>query len=168
MTSISNALTAAAGDGSGIDESSERAGQQRHRQRDHHPPQREVRPHDRQFPGDRPAIADQGPAHHHGDGGAEIGADREQRARHRIGGERPTRQNRAERSADQQSLQSGLRPHRSRHFFVWQDLRDEGAEQAAGQHPRQDAAEQSEVVLQDFPHPMGAVAPPDQRSADCD
>jgi hypothetical protein len=38
-----------------------------------------------------------------------------------------------------------------------------GAEQTAGQYPWQDAAEQPEIVTQDFPHPTGAIAPIDPR-----
>jgi hypothetical protein len=48
---------------------------------------------------------------------------------------------------------------------VRQDLGDERAEQAARQHAWQDAAEQREVVGQDFQHAVDAVAPPDQRGA---
>jgi hypothetical protein len=148
-----------------IDEAAERAGQHRDRQRDHDPPQREVRAEDRQFPGYRAAVADQRPAHHHGDGGAEIGADGEQRRRHRIGGEGTAGQDRAERRADQQSLQPGLRPQRSGDLVVRQNFRDEAAEQAAGQHARHDFSEQPEIMGEDLEHAVDAVAPPDQACA---
>jgi hypothetical protein len=36
------------------------------------------------------------------------------------------------------------------------------------QYPWQDAAEQPEIVAQDFPHPTGAIAPIDPRRADRD
>ena len=44
------------------------------------------------------------------DGGAEIGADREQRARHRIGGEGTAGQDRAERRADQKPFSPDFGP----------------------------------------------------------
>ena len=47
-----------------------------------------------------------------------------------------------------------------------QDLGDEGAEQAARQHARQDAAEQRDIVGQDIKYAADAVAAPDQRGAD--
>ena len=80
----------------------------------------------------------------------------EQRACHRIGGEGTAGQDRAERGADQQALQSGGRPERSRYFLVRQNFRDERAEQATGQHARQDFAEQRKVMLENFPY---ALAP---------
>ena len=45
---------------------------------------------------------------------------------------------------------------------------DEGAEQAARQHARQDAAEQREIAKQDFGDAVNAVAPVDQHDADRD
>ncbi len=49
-----------------------------------------------------------------------------------------------------------------------QDLRNEGAEQAARQHAWQDAAEQLEIAGENFEHAVDAVAPVDQRGADRD
>jgi len=152
---------------SDIDETAERTGEHRQRQRDHDSPERAVRPHDRQLPGDGAAVADQGPAHDHGNGGAEIGAHREQRRGDRIDGERPTWQDRAEGGTDQKTLQAGGRSERARDLLVRQDFGDERAEQAAGEDPRQDAAEQAEIMGQDLQHAVDAVAAPDQRGADC-
>ena len=152
----------------GVDEAPERAGQNRQRQRDHDAPQREVGAENRQLPRDRAAIADQRPAHDHRNRRAEIGADGEQGCGHRINGERPARQDSAERRADQQSLQAGFRAKRSRHFFVRQNFRDERAEQAAREHARHDAAEQREVMGQYLEHPIEAVAAIDQGRADHD
>jgi hypothetical protein len=45
---------------------------------------------------------------------------------------------------------------------VRQYLGNEGAKQAAGQHTRQDAAEQPEVMGEDFRDTVDAVAPVDQ------
>src|SRR5437667_108987 len=74
----------------------------------------------------------------------------------------------APRFSDQQSLQAGIRPERARYFLVRQNLGDEGAEQAAGQHARQDAAEQRQIVGENFKHAIDAVTPPDQRGRDRD
>jgi len=49
---------------------------------------------------------------------------------------------------------------------VGADFGDEGAEQAAGQHAWQDAAEQHEIAGENFQHAMDAVAAPDQHDAD--
>ena len=59
-------------------------------------------------------------------------------------------------------------PSAPRDFLVRQNFRDEGAEQAAGQHARQDFAEQPEIMREDLEHAIDAVAPPDQRCADRD
>ena len=49
-----------------------------------------------------------------------------------------------------------------------QDFRNEGPEQAAGEHARQDAAEQLEIAGEDFGDAVNAVAAPDQHDADGD
>jgi hypothetical protein len=42
-----------------------------------------------------------------------------------------------------------------------QDFRDERPQRAAGEHARRDAAEQAEIVGQDFEHVAKTVAPPE-------
>jgi hypothetical protein len=99
---------------------------------------------------------------------AKVSADRKQCGGHRIGGERAARQDRAERRSDQQALEAGFRAKRPGHFFVRQNFRDESAEQAAGEHARQDAAKQGQIMREDIKHAIDAVAPVDQARADHD
>jgi len=49
-----------------------------------------------------------------------------------------------------------------------QNLSDECAEQAAREHARHDAAEQPEIVGENFQHAVDAAAPIDQHGADHD
>jgi hypothetical protein len=151
-----------------VEVAAERTGKQWQRQRDHDAPQREVRTHDRQLPGDGAAVTDQGPAHHHGNDGAEIGTDREQRGGDRIDREGAARKDRAEGRANQQTLETRGRSERARDLLMRQDFGNERAKKATGENSRQDAAEQAEVMRQNLKHAVDTVAAPDQRGTDHD
>ena len=124
------------------------AGDDRQRHRLDDAPDHEVGAEERQFPHQRARIAAQRPRGDEGDHRAGVGAHGEKGAGHRIDGDRPARQQEAEKRRDSQAGETGFMPDPARHQFARQDHGDEGADQAAGQHLGQHLAEQREVAAE--------------------
>src|SRR4051812_16939022 len=140
------------------------AGKNRQRQRKNDAPGDEVEPEERQLPHDRPRVSDQGPRDHECAGRARIRACGEQRTGNGVYGERSTRHDRAGERREQDTGNTGLRPHPPRDGLARQQQGHERPDQTTGQDLRQHRAEQREVVGEDCEEARRPIAEEDDKS----
>ena len=140
----------------------------RQRQRDQAAPDHEVGAEERQLPDQRAAVAEQRPAGDECDGGADAGADRDERRGDREHRDRPARHDDAGERRDDQTEKARFGPDPFHHHVARHQHRDERRDQAGRQHLGQDVEEQPDVGGEDFEKARLAVAPIDDRGRDHD
>src|SRR5262245_39437788 len=116
MTVVMSLLTPQAGRG----HARQQAGDDWQWQRDQDAPGHELGTEEWQLPDQGAVVAKQVPGGDEGDRGSDVGAEHQERTRHRVDRERPTRQHRTHRHGDQDANQPRLAADHARHHLARQ------------------------------------------------